>query len=87
MWEYAIREYAQTWGVNEAESAAAFLAELNELGHHGWEAVGMTPRTHYDRGGGPPGVDTFTFVVLLKRKLVTEEPLPAHARPIVPQMN
>jgi hypothetical protein len=87
MWEYAIREYAQTWGVNEAESAAAFLAELNELGRNGWEAVGMTPRTHYDRGGGPPGVDTFTFVVLLKRKVVTEEPLPPRARPVTPSVN
>jgi hypothetical protein len=87
MWEYAIREYAQTWGVNEAESAAAFLAELNELGRYGWEAVGLSPRSHYDRGGGPPGVDTFTFVVLLKRRVVTEEPLPARARPVVPHMN
>ncbi|HEV8648001.1 MAG TPA: hypothetical protein VG276_01050 [Actinomycetes bacterium] len=87
MWEYAIREYAQTWGVNEAESAAAFLAELNELGRNGWEAVGMTPRTHYDRGGGPPGIDTFTFVVLLKRRVVTEEPLPPHALPVTPSRN
>jgi len=87
MWEYAIREYAQTWGVNEAESAAAFLAELNELGRNGWEAVGMTPRTHYDRGGGPPGVDTFTFVVLLKRRIVTEEPLPPRALPVTPSIN
>ncbi len=87
MWEYAIREYAQTWGVNEAESAAAFLAELNELGRNGWEAVGMTPRTHYDRGGGPPGLDTFTFVVLLKRQVVTEEALPARALPVTPSIN
>ena len=28
---------------------------------------GITPRTHYDRGGGPGGWDSFTFVVLLKR--------------------
>ena len=46
----------------------AFAPEqLNELGEDGWEAVGITPRTHYDRGGGPGGWDSFTFVVLLKR--------------------
>ncbi len=86
MWEYAIREYAQTWGVQESASAAAFLAELNELGRNGWEAVGVTPRTHYDRGGGPPGLDTFTFVVLLKRRL-GPEPLPPHAIPVTPGIN
>jgi hypothetical protein len=72
MWEYAIREYARQWGVDEAQSATVFLEELNELGRNGWEAVGLTPRTHYDRGGGPPGPDTFSFVVLLKRRLIQE---------------
>ena len=68
MWEYAIREYVQEWGEQtEDRSMAAFLAELNRLGEDGWEAVGITPRTHYDRGGGPGGWDSFTFVVLLKR--------------------
>jgi hypothetical protein len=70
MWEYTIREYVQEWGdPGEGRAAAAFLAELNELGDQGWEAVGLAPRTHYDRGGGPPGWDSFTFVVLLKRPL------------------
>ena len=45
---------------------SAFIAELNRLGEDGWEAVGITPRTHYDRGGGPGGWDSFTFVVLLE---------------------
>jgi hypothetical protein len=68
MWEYAIREYVQEWGEQtEDRSMAAFLDELNRLGEDGWEAVGITPRTHYDRGGGPGGWDSFTFVVLLKR--------------------
>jgi hypothetical protein len=63
MWEYAIREYVQEWGEQtEERSMSAFLTELNRLGQDGWEAVGMAPRTHYDRGG-----DSFTFVVLLKR--------------------
>jgi len=68
MWEYAIREYVQEWGEQtEERSMSAFLTELNRLGQDGWEAVGMSPRTHYDRGGGPGGWDSFTFVVLLKR--------------------
>jgi hypothetical protein len=68
MWEYAIREYVQEWGEQtEDRSMATFIAELNRLGEDGWEAVGITPRTHYDRGGGPGGWDSFTFVVLLKR--------------------
>jgi hypothetical protein len=68
MWEYAIREYVQEWGEQtEERSMSAFLTELNRLGDDGWEAVGMAPRTHYDRGGGPGGWDSFTFVVLLKR--------------------
>ena len=72
MWEYAIREYARQWGVDEAQSATAFLEELNELGRNGWEAVGLSPRMHYDRGGGPPGPDSFSMVVLLKRRLIQE---------------
>jgi hypothetical protein len=68
MWEYAIREYAQAWGEPTADrSIAAFLDELNRLGEDGWEAVGVTPRTYYDHGGGPGGWSSFTFVVLLKR--------------------
>jgi hypothetical protein len=74
MWEYTIREYVQEWGdPGEGRAAAAFLVELNELGRQGWEAVGLAPRTHYDRGGGPPGWDSFTFVVLLKRSLETPD--------------
>src|SRR6266567_1567014 len=58
MWEYTIREFVQEWGdPGEGRAAAAFLGELNELGRQGWEAVGLAPRTHYDRGGGPPGWD------------------------------
>jgi hypothetical protein len=72
MWEYTIREFVQEWGdPGEGRAAAVFLAELNELGRQGWEAVGLAPRTHYDRGGGPPGWDSFTFVVLLKRAVVS----------------
>ena len=53
MWEYAIREYVQEWGEPiEDRSMGSFLEELNRLGEDGWEAVGITPRTHYDRGGG-----------------------------------
>lgn len=71
MWEYTIREFVQEWGdPTEGRAAAAFLGELNELGRQGWEAVGLAPRTHYDRGGGPPGWDSYTFVVLLKRRAV-----------------
>jgi hypothetical protein len=70
MWEYTIREYAQQWGdPTQERSAASFLDELNELGRQGWEAVGMAPRTYYDRGGGPAGWVSYTFVVLLKRQL------------------
>lgn len=70
MWEYVIREFQQEWGdPSEARAASVFVAELNQLGREGWEAVGMSPRTHYDRGGGPPGWDSFTFVVLLKRRV------------------
>jgi len=76
MFEYTIREFAQEWGdPREGRAAAAFLGELNELGRQGWEAVGLAPRTHYDRGGGPPGWDSYSFIVLLKRRAV--EP-PAH---------
>jgi hypothetical protein len=39
--------------------------------------VGLAPRTHYDRGGGPPGWDSFTFVVLLKRSLEAPDEAPA----------
>jgi hypothetical protein len=77
MWEYAIREYVQEWGEQtEDRSMATFLAELNRLGEDGWEAVGITPRTHYDRGGGPGGWDTFTFVVLLKRLRPADDMMP-----------
>jgi hypothetical protein len=76
MWEYAIREYVQEWGEQEDRSMASFLAELNRLGDDGWEAVGITPRTHYDRGGGPGGWDSFTFVVLLKRLRPADDMLP-----------
>jgi hypothetical protein len=73
MWEYTIREFVQEWGdASDGRAAAAFLTELNELGRQGWEAVGLGPRTHYDRGGGPPGWDSFTFVVLLKRRAAGE---------------
>jgi hypothetical protein len=73
MWEYTIREFVQEWGdPGEGRAAAAFLAELNELGQQGWEAVGLAPRTHFDRGGGPPGWDSYTFVVLLKRQVKGE---------------
>ena len=65
MWEYAIREYVQEWGEQtEDRSMSAFLAELNRLGEDGWEAVGITPRTHY------------TFVVLLKRLRPADDMLP-----------
>jgi hypothetical protein len=75
MWEYTIREFVQEWGdPGEGRAAAAFLGELNELGRQGWEAVGLAPRTHYDRGGGPPGWDSYTFVVLLKRRAVETPP-------------
>ena len=76
MWEYAIREYVQEWGEQDDRSMASFLAELNRLGEDGWEAVGITPRTHYDRGGGPGGWDSFTFVVLLKRLRPADDLLP-----------
>jgi Trypsin len=77
MWEYAIREYVQEWGEQtEDRSMSAFIAELNRLGEDGWEAVGITPRTHYDRGGGPGGWDSFTFVVLLKRLRPADDMLP-----------
>ena len=77
MWEYAIREYVQEWGdQTEDRSMGPFLAELNRLGEDGWEAVGITPRTHYDRGGGPGGWDTFTFVVLLKRLRPADDMMP-----------
>jgi hypothetical protein len=76
MWEYAIREYVQEWGEQDDRSMASFLAELNRLGEDGWEAVGITPRTHYDRGGGPGGWDSFTFVVLLKRLRPADDMLP-----------
>jgi hypothetical protein len=77
MWEYTIREYVQEWGdPGEGRAAAAFLAELNELGRQGWEAVGLAPRTHYDRGGGPPGWDSFTFVVLMKREITPSADMP-----------
>jgi hypothetical protein len=77
MWEYAIREYVQEWGEpTEDRSMGAFLEELNRLGEDGWEAVGITPRTHYDRGGGPGGWDTFTFVVLLKRLRPADDMMP-----------
>ena len=56
MWEYAIREYVQEWGEQTADqSMANFLDELNRLGEDGWEAVGITPRTHYDRGAARAG--------------------------------
>jgi len=75
VWEYVIREFQQEWGdPSEARAANAFVAELNELGQEGWEAVGMSPRTHYDRGGGPPGWDSFTFLVLLKRRVTAKQP-------------
>ncbi len=74
MWEYVIREFQQEWGdPSEARAANAFVAELNELGREGWEAVGMSPRTHYDRGGGPPGWDSFSFLVLLKRPVPVQQ--------------
>ena len=77
MWEYAIREYVQEWGEQtEDRSMGAFLAELNRLGEDGWEAVGITPRTHSDRGGGPGGWDSYTFVVLLKRLRPADDMLP-----------
>ena len=80
MWEYTIREFVQEWGdTREGRAAATFLGELNELGRQGWEAVGLAPRTHYDRGGGPFGWDSFTFVVLLKRRVAVEPPVPAPA--------
>jgi hypothetical protein len=73
LWEYTIREFVQEWGdPGEGRAAAAFLAELNDLGQLGWEAVGLAPRTHYDRGGGPPGWDSFSFVVLLKRETLVD---------------
>ena len=34
---------------------ANFLDELNRLGEDGWEAVGITPRTHYDWAPGRVG--------------------------------
>ncbi|HZD72710.1 MAG TPA: hypothetical protein VE776_02260 [Actinomycetota bacterium] len=75
MWEYTIREFVQEWGdPGEGRAAATFLADLNELGSQGWEAVGLAPRTHYDRGGGPGGWDSYTFVVLLKRRLAETAP-------------
>jgi hypothetical protein len=84
MWEYTIREFVQEWGdPAEGRAAAAFLAELNDLGQLGWEAVGLAPRTHYDRGGGPPGWDSFSFVVLLKREALVDaapDPDPEAAR-------
>ncbi len=61
MWEYTIREFVQEWGDPG-------------VGRQGWEAVGLAPRTHYDRGGGPPGWDSYTFVVLLKRRAVETPP-------------
>jgi len=74
VWEYVIREFQQEWGdPSEARAANAFVAELNELGREGWEAVGMSPRTHYDRGGGPPGWDSFSFLVLLKRRVPVQQ--------------
>jgi len=74
VWEYVIREFQQEWGdPSEARAANAFVAELNELGREGWEAVGMSPRTHYDRGGGPPGWDSFSFLVLLKRPVPVQQ--------------
>ena len=77
MWEYAIREYVQEWGEQtEDRSMGAFLAELNRLGEDGWEAVGITPRTHYDRGGRPGGWDSYTFVVLLKRLRPADDMMP-----------
>jgi hypothetical protein len=81
MYEYTIREFVQEWGdPGEGRAAAAFLGELNALGRRGWEAIGLAPRTHYDRGGGPPGWDSFTFVVLLKRRVFEESP-PERAEP------
>jgi hypothetical protein len=75
MWEYTIREFVQEWGdPGQGRAAAMFLGELNELGSQGWEAVGLAPRTHYDRGGGPGGWDSYTFVVLLKRRVVESAP-------------
>jgi len=83
VWEYTIREFVQEWGdPGEGRAAATFLGELNQLGLEGWEAVGLAPRTHYDRGGGPPGWDSFTFVVLLKRRTVElAPPRPAGGQP------
>ena len=60
----------------EDRSMGSFLEELNRLGEDGWEAVGITPRTHYDRGGGPGGGDSFTFVVLLKRLRPADDMMP-----------
>jgi hypothetical protein len=54
----------QTVTTGHSKDPARWQAGLDALMGR---VAGRFARTHFDRGGGPGGWDSFTFVVLLKR--------------------